>query len=179
MAYDNEVVLKAVKTYLQDNLETALTTVETYWRTQTTPDPLILPLPVTYFEGYKPTFLEMESSEFPLVAIMAMERTPESGGTQKASWGYQEQVISCIVNFVVVSDDEEGVNKIAQRYARAVVALMQAQRNFAGYAQVDFEPAATLSPASRHARTHEASMMEPETTDFIMAGAVETVMEGG
>jgi hypothetical protein len=177
MAYDNELVLKAVETYIEAGIEDALADVEAGW--VTAGDPVSLPVPVTYFEGYKPTFLEMESAEFPLLAVLALERRPESGGAQKAQWGFQEQVISCVVNFVVVADDEEAVNKIAHRYAQAVVDLMQAQKVFAGYGQVDYEPAVTLSPASRHPKTSEASMMEDAQVDFIMAGAIETTMEGG
>jgi hypothetical protein len=177
LAYDNELVLKAVKTYLAAGIGDALDDVEADW--VTAGDPVALPDPVTYFEGYKPTFLEMESAEYPLVAIMADERRPESGGSQKAEWGYQEQVISCTVNFVVVADDEETVNKIAHRYAQALVDLMQAQRGFEGYTQVDYEPAVTLAPASRHPKTHEANLQEAAQTDFIKVGVIETAMEGG
>jgi hypothetical protein len=175
MPYDSERIAKAVQAYLQAELPDALDDVEAAWAAT---DPVALPEPVTWFEGYKPTFLEMRSDEFPLVALLALSRRPDQA--VRAEWGYQKQIVSVTVNFVVVAGDEAAVNKIAHRYAEAITAAMQAQQDFEGFSQTDFEPAVTLSPASRHARSpNDADMGNPDDVDYIMAGAVETTMEGG
>lgn len=173
MAYDAEHVGKALLARLQAALPDALDTVEAEWAGS---DPVTLPDPVTWFEGHKPTVLEMESDEFPFVATVVALRTPKE---RPSRWGYQERTITAFVDYFVVAGDEETVNKRTHRYAQAIVAVLQGERVLYGYQQQDYEPEVKLSEASRHAKTTSADMFIETNVDFIQAGRVTVMMEGG
>lgn len=173
MAYDAEHVGKALLARLQAALPGELDTVETEWAGD---DPVTLADPATWFEGHKPTVLEMASDEFPFVATIVALRTPEASLSR---WGYQERTITAFVDYFVVADDEETVNKRTHRYAQAIVAVLQGERVMHGYQQQDYEPEVRLSEASRHARTANADMFVDTNVDFIQAGRVAVMLEGG
>jgi len=171
MAYDSEKVGKALKAQLQAELPDTLDAVEAEWAGE---DPVTLPDPVTWFEGHKPTVLELESAAFPFVAVLVPERAPQA---RPSRWGYQEQDITVFVDFFVVAGDETTVNKRAHRYARAICQVLQAERLLEGYQQSDYEPQVRLSEASRHARAVNADMFDDAEVDFIQAGRVIVMLE--
>jgi hypothetical protein len=174
MSYDAERVGAALKTRLEDELPDALDAVEALWADS---DPVTLPDPVTWFEGHKPTVLEMESSEFPFVAVIAAEATPQE---RPSRWGYQEEMLMGFVDYFVVAADEATVNKITHRYAEAILSVLQEERFiYEGYGQQDYRPRVRLSEASRHAKTANADMFKDADVDFIQMGRVEVVLEGG
>lgn len=171
MAYENEAIGKALIAQLQAELPGALDTVEAAWAST---DPVTLPDPVTWFEGHKPTVLELESASFPFVAVIVPEREPQE---RPSRWGYQEQSVTAFVDYFVVADDETTVNKRAHRYGQGICQVLQAERVFEGYQQSDYEPQVRLSEASRHASTTEADMFDDDEVDFIQAGRLIVMLE--
>jgi len=173
MAYEAEWVRDALKTRLEDNFATALDTVEAEWADT---DPVTLPDVVTWFLGHKPTVLELESSAFPFVAIIIADRVPKAAPLR---WGYQERVIAAYVDYFVVAADETTVNKIAHRYAEAIISILQAENVIEGFTQMNYEAEVRLSEASRHAKYKEADMFAALDVDFIKMGRVTVPLEGG
>ena len=174
MAYDNERILKAVLTLLQANLADELDAVEALWQAT---DPVTLPDPVTWFEGHKPTVLELPSMSFPFVAVLVPNRTPEEG--QAGRWGYEETLHDVMIHFFVVAADEATVAKIAYRYAEAIIRVLQSQRVIGEYAQRHYEPAVSLSVASRHTvGGTSGDAFSEEEVDYIRMGEVATTLEG-
>jgi hypothetical protein len=174
MAYDSERILKAVKALLQTNLPDELDAVEALWQAT---DPVTLPEPVTWFEGHKPTVLELPSTSFPFVAVLVPNRTSEEG--QAGRWGYEEVLHEAAIHYFVVAATEEIVGKIAHRYAEAIVRVLQAQKVIAQYGQRHYEPAVSLSVASRHTiggTTGDA--FDESEVDYIRMGEVATTLEG-
>ncbi len=171
MAYDAERTGSALKTRLEAELGDALDAVETLWAS----DPVTLPEPETWFFGHKPTVLEMESAEFPFLAIVVGGRTPEE---RPLRWGYQERVITIYVDYFVVADDETTVNKRAQRYGEAICQVLQEERIINGYEQQDYEPQVQISEASRHGKEKEADFFKDADVDFIQGGRVIGLFEG-
>lgn len=172
MSYDVEHILKALKIRLQAELATQLDVVEAAWLAE---DPVALPDVVTWYEGHKPTVLELESSSFPFLAVLVARREPME---RPSRWGYQDQMLTAYVDFFVVADDETTVNKIAQRYVEAITGILQGERIIHGYAQADYEPLVQISEASRHAKTTNADMFDNDAVDYIQAARI-TVMMGG
>lgn len=162
-----------MKERLEDELGAALDTVEAAWAAS---DPVTLPEPETWFCGHKPTVLEMESAEFPFVAVVVAETAPDE---RPSRWGYQDERIVVYVDYFVVADDEATVNKRAHRYAEAIRAVLQEQRAIEGYQQQDWRPRVRLSEASRHAKTVEADMFDDGDVDFVQMGRIEVGFEGG
>lgn len=144
MAYDNERIGKAIKAHLVADLPAQLDVVEAAW---TATDPLALPEPVTWFEGYKPTVLEMAQDEFPYVGILVPVREV---GTGKAQWGYQGQMVHAFVDFAVCAEDEATANKMGYRYAEALCLTLKRSASFAGFTQVNYEPPVSLVSFTRH-----------------------------
>jgi hypothetical protein len=173
MSYDNERIGTTLNTRLQTNIGAALDTVEATWTARG--DPVTLPEPVTWFDGHKPTVLEMVSAEFPFVAVIVGSRSPRSDPIR---WGYQVCRVVVWVDFFVVATTEAMVNKIAHRYAEAIVAVLQGERHVEGYRQTDYEPEVVLSEASRHAKTANADLFNDAHVDFIQAGRVVVNFEG-
>jgi hypothetical protein len=172
-AYNAEYLAKLVKARLENQLEDALSDVEDRWSDD---DPLTLPTPITYFYGYNPTVLEMESSEFPYVATLSPGREPLG----RSEWGYQSEEVTVYVDFFCVSDDATTVSKITDRYAEAIMTVLQSDRWFGkGYGQRDFRPSVDISVASRHSKTKNADMFDEDDIDFIQGGRVEIVLQGG
>jgi len=173
MAYKAEWIRNAIKTRLEDNFAAALDTIEAEWADT---DPVTLPDVETWFLGHKPTVLELESSEFPFVAIIIADRVPK---TEPIRWGYQEQVITAYVDYFVVAADETTVNKIAHRYAEAIITILQGENVIEGFTQQNYEAEVALSEASRHAKHKEADMFAEADVDFIKMGRVTILLEGG
>jgi len=175
MSYDNERIAKTLLERLEANLPGQLDVVEALWVTEG--DPVTLPDPVTYFRGHKPTVLGEDSTYFPFVAVLIMSRSPQGAPLR---WGYQESNMPAFVDFFVVADDEDTVNKIASRYGEAIVLALQEERYVAGYKQDDWEPLVSISEASRHPKTAaQADMFDDADVDFIQGGRVEIGFEGG
>jgi hypothetical protein len=172
--YNAELVAKAVLTKLQSDLSDALDDVEDAW--DALDSEVTLPDPVTWFEGHEPTVLEMESSEFPFVAVLAPESEPQE---RPARWGFQEETVRVLVHYFVVADDADTVNKRSHRYAQAIRKVLQGQRNFEGYEQTDYRPHVRISTASRHGKTTEADMFDSDQVDYIQMGEIEVRFDGG
>lgn len=171
MAYDNEKVRSSLGTRLEANLPGQLDVVEAEWAAS---DPLTLPDPVTWYEGHKPTILELESAAFPFVAILVPARVPQD---RPSRWGYQEQELTAFVDFFVVAADEATVNKLVHRYTQAIVLELQAERVIEGYQQVNHEPEVKISEASRHKKTANSDLFNDDDVDFIQAGRVVVMLE--
>jgi hypothetical protein len=171
MAYDNEKVRSSLRTRLEANLPGQLDVVEAEWAAS---DPLTLPDPVTWYEGHKPTILELESAAFPFVAILVPLRTPQD---RPSRWGYQEQELTAFVDFFVVAADEATVNKLVHRYAQAIVLELQAERVIEGYQQINHEPEVKTSEASRHKKTANADSFNDADVDFIQMGRAVVMLE--
>ena len=144
MAYDNERVASAIKAYLVTNLPAKLAAVQVSWAAT---DPVTLPAVVTWFLGYKPTLLEMDASAFPFLSVMAPAREARE---DKAQWGYQGNLVHAFVDFAVPAADEATANKIAHRYAEAIIQALQAQASFEEYYQVNYEPPVSMISFTRH-----------------------------
>jgi hypothetical protein len=171
VAYDAERTGTALKTQLEAELGDALDAVELSWAS----DPVTLTDPETWFFGHKPTVLEMESAEFPFVAVVVADRAPQE---RPLRWGYQERVVTAYVDYFVVAEDEATVNKRAHRYAEAICQVLQEERIVNGYAQQDYEPAVRLSEASRHGKETDADFFDDADVDFIQGGRVIVLLEG-
>jgi hypothetical protein len=175
MAYENELVMKGIKALLQAQLPGKLDEVETYWQGQG--DPLTLPDPVAYHEGYKQTVLELPSTSFPFLSILVPNREPQREG---AEWGYQEVAVIGGVHAFVIADDETTVSKMAHRYAQAIVLVFQSQQAIAGYSQLNYEPEVRVGVTMRHAKDGVAGdLFDPDKTDFIRIVEVLARLKGG
>jgi len=172
MPFDNERVARAVLAYLQTELGDALEDVATAWAGT---DPLTLPEPVTWHYGHKPEVIALPSTSFPFVAVIPTNRNPLR---RKYAWGFQDQAITVYVDWFVVAADETTADKLCSRYAEAVLAVLQQQRAFGGYDQVDYEPRVDLSEASRHPVTVDADMFESDQVDFIKLGRITLIFGG-
>lgn len=171
MPFDNERIAKAVKACLESELAAALAGVEASWAE----DPLPLPDVATYFYGHKPTVLELPSAAFPFLAVIPTGRRGLRG---RYGWGYQDQSPTVYVDWFVVADDETTVDKLCSRYTEAIEKVLQSQRAYAGYEQVDYEPNVDLSEASRHPKQAAANMFDVGDVDFIKMGRM-TLEFGG
>lgn len=172
MPFANESIARAVLAVLETGLAAALATVEAAWHDV---DPVTLPAPATWFYGHKPTVLELPSGAFPFVAVIPTGRRPVRQGY---GWGFQDQVPSMYIDWLVVADDETTVDRRCSRYAEAVVAVIHGQRAYAGYDLADYEPQIDLSEASRHPQTQDADMLDDDQVDFIKLGRM-TLEFGG
>jgi len=168
MAYDGERLARSTLLWLQSDLGSNLDTVEATWAGT---DPVTLPDPVTWHKGHKPTVVELASTAFPFVCVIVVERKPEHG----AEWGFQSREIALFIEYYVVANDEETVDKIASRYAEAIIALLQSGRIVEGFQQVNWEPSVHFSEVLRHPVSTEADMMDATDEDFLKAGRVEVV----
>jgi hypothetical protein len=168
--FDNERVARALLTVLESELPDALDAVEALWVTEGVP--VTLPDPVEYAFGHMPTVLERASSELPVVAVISANREPRDG----AAWGYQDEGITLYVDFFIVGSDETTCNAIANRYAQALVTVLQDNRVVEGYKQADWKPAINLSEASRHPKTPYSDMGIEAEEDFIQLGRVEVTL---
>ena len=171
MAYDAERIAKATLTRLQADLPGKLDAVEALWAAT---DPVTLPDPVTWHQGHKPTAVELESVSFPLVAVMVVERQPDPDAP--SSWGFQSREIVLYIEAYVVAGGEEAVDKQGNRYAEAIVSLLQEARVIENAQQVNWEPAVNLSEAMRHPVAIEADLHEPADEDFLKAVRVEVLL---
>jgi len=172
MPFDNEHIAKAVETLLEAELGDALDTVETEWAS----DPVTLPEPETWFYGHKPTVLELESADFPFLAVIPTARRPLRS---HYTWGFQDQNPVVYVDWFVVATGETTVDKLCSRYAQAVLAVVQSQRAYYGYDLVDYEPQIDLSEASRHPKTADSDMFDDAQVDFIKMGRMTLEFGGG
>lgn len=173
MPFDNERIARAVKTRLEARLTAALSTVAAGWAGE---DPVALSTVATWFYGHKPTVLELPSTAFPFLAVLPVGRSPERG---QYGWGFQDQNPRVYVDWFVVAEDETLADKVCSRYAEAVLDVVQGQRAYAGYDQVDYEPSVDLSEASRHPKTAAANMFEDADVDFIKMGRMTLEFGGG
>ncbi|HNT78498.1 MAG TPA: hypothetical protein PKH77_26090 [Anaerolineae bacterium] len=171
MPFDNERIARAVKTSLEAGMTAALETVAASWAE----DPLPLPDVATYFYGHKPTVLELPSAAFPFLAVVP---TGRRALRTTYGWGFQDQNPTVYVDWFVVAEDETTVDKLCSRYAEAILRVLQSQRAYAGYEQVDYEPAIDLSEASRHPKTPAANLFDAGDVDFIKMGRM-TLEFGG
>jgi hypothetical protein len=174
MAYTAEALRSGIKEFLETKLADALDVVEAEYAGT---DPVTLDDPVTWHEGHNPEVLELESTAFPFVAVMVADRTPQRGGST-GQWGYQEFDAQAYIDYFVVADDIATVNKIVHRYAKAIVAVLQTERYIADHNQNNYEPGVKISEASRHPKTADADMFNPDDVDYIQAGRVIVFLEG-
>jgi hypothetical protein len=175
MGYDAERLQGAIMGFLQANLGSSLDTVEALWAGS---DPVNLPDAVSWHPGYKPTVLELASAAFPFISVMVPARNPIEG--RRAEWGYQGVRLQAGLHIFVIADDEETVNKVAHRYAEAVVMSFQSQRVIGGYAQINYEPAVTLGQTIRHPTGGvTGDFFDDDDTDFIRLVQVRVDFEGG
>jgi hypothetical protein len=170
-----ERITRALKTRINDDLPTHLSTVQTRWANI---DPVTLPKPVTVFLGHNPNVLDLESTDFPYVAAMAVDRTPRDDDSV-SRWGYQEEEVLALLDAFVVAEDEATVNKRAWRYAEALVLMLRDQRSIEGYDQKDYKPEVGISEASRHPKTKEADMFTPGDVDYIQGVRITVRLTGG
>lgn len=175
MAYENELIMKAVLALLNSGLAGKLDEVETFWQGQG--DPLTLPDVVTIHEGYKQTVLELPSTSFPFISILVPNRSPVREG---AEWGYQEVVVTAGLHAFVIADDEETVSKLSHRYTQALVLLFQGQHAIAGHSQLNYEPETSGGVTERHPKNGvEGDLFNPDETDFIRIVEVKLELKGG
>lgn len=174
MAYDAERAAKALLEWLQDDLADALDAVEGLWPS----DLVTLPNPETWHQGYTLTVVELPSTSFPFLAVMVMERRPDRASSQ-AEWGFQERIVLLRVEYYVVASDEGVVSKICNRYAEAIIRLLQTHRVIEGFQQQDYEPEVHLTNVIRHPKAMEADLHDAADEDFIRGGAVEVRLEKG
>ncbi len=173
MAYDDERIAVALLALLEAGLADSLVTVQATWTANG--DTVTLPVPVTWFSGHKPTVLGLPSSSFPFVAVIAPARTPIP---QPIRWGMQSSDIRVFIEYFVVAEDETTVNKIAHRYAEAIVPVLQAGRIVARYTQVNYEPEVVLSFATRHTQEANANAFKEADVDFIQMGRITVDFKG-
>jgi len=171
MAYDAERIAKATLAWLEADLPGKLDAVEALWLAT---DPVTLPEPESWHQGHKPTAVELESVSFPLVAVMVVERNPDPDAP--SSWGFQTREVVLYIEAYVIDATEEGVDKIANRYAEAIVLMLQSGRVIESAQQVHWEPAVHLSEAMRHPVAIEADLHDAADEDFFKAVRVEVML---
>lgn len=175
MAYENEAVMRAIQTLLEDELTDALDVVEASWQAV---DPVALPDPVAYHPGYKLTILELPSTSFPFVSILAPNRSPFE--SQAGRLGQEDVRIEAALHVFVIADDEATVTKLAHRYAEALVNVFQANQVIAAHAQRHWEPAVRVGVTERHAKGGTSGdLFDPESTDFIRIVEIQLDLVGG
>lgn len=173
MAYNAERIVDTYTTFLQENLADALDAVEVLWAD----DPVTLADPVTWYKGYNPVLLEMPSTSFPFVGLLAGERRPERGENEVASWGYQEQEVTLFIDYFVVGDSHADVNRMAYRYAEAICNVLQSEKSPGGYPQWNFEPLVSLYEAIKHRKIVQATRLKADDWDYLRGGRIATIIE--
>jgi len=175
MAYENEAVMRAIQALLEDELEAALDAVEAAWQAT---DPLALPDPVAYHLGYKLTILELPSTSFPFIAIMAPNRFPFED--QAGRLGQEDVTVEAALHVFVIADDEATVTKLAHRYAKALVNIFQDNQVISGHEQRHWEPSVRVGVTERHAKGGTSGdLFDPADTDFIRIVEVQLELVGG
>ncbi len=136
---------KAVEALLQAEIGAALDAVEAYWTAQS--DPLALGDPVTWLRGHQPTVIERERADFPIITTWAFKQT---GLTRSDQWGYGTAEHTIYLNWFVDGDTEDEANVMGQRYAEAILAVLQAhQKPTAALTNRSYLPDIELSTVER------------------------------
>jgi hypothetical protein len=172
-SYEGEHLARQLKQRLENTLSAKLDAVADQWADT---DPVSLNYPATYFLGFNPVVLEMQSSQFPYVAVLCAGREPDR--STRESWGYQDDKYSLEVHFFVVGPDVAEVYKRVCRYVEAIVMVLQADRWIESYQQTDFKPSVEISVAMPHYDEGD-NVFSEEGEQFIQGGRVMVPMEGG
>jgi len=176
MAYENELIMKAIANLIDTELVDALDDVESYW--QDRDDSLALPGPINVHEGYKQTVLEMPSTDFPFISVLVPNRDPVRG--EASRWGQEDVVVTAGLHIFVIADDETIVSKLAHRYAQALVNVFQTHPEIAGHSQRHYEPSVHVGVTERHAKSGvEGDLFDPDKTDFIRIVEIQMELVGG
>jgi hypothetical protein len=175
--YDAELVAQGLQTLLEAEMEDALDTVEAAWVTNG--DAVTLPDVVMWHFGHKPTVLEMGSDAFPFVSTIPAGANPDTA--KRAEWGFQEETFQVMIDYFVVGTTEEICTKVCNRYAQAIRAILQTQRNIEGYQQVNWKPQVAISEIIRHGVTTESDLLvsAAAAVNYIQGGRITVVFEGG
>lgn len=172
-AYDGERISRLVLAILETELPAALEAVEARWA-----DEAAVPLtdPVTLHLGFKPTLLELESSAFPIIAVIPGERIPQ--GSVKA-WGAQREHLVIDTHFFVAAGSIDEVEPQVWRYAEAIVGVFQNNRVIGRFAQEDYKPEIEFGVAGRHPKARGANLQKDSDTDYVQGGRVTIELAGG
>lgn len=175
-AFEGERLARLLLGTLEADLPDALDDVAGRWVAEAA---LALPDPVTYHLGFNPTLLELESTSFPIVAVIPGETVPEgpTGG-----WGFQKEAQVVDIHFFVAADDLDTVGILSWRYAEAIRSVLQGNRVIGGYEQADYRPEFEPGLAGRHPKYRLAEMadsLSEADVDYVQGGRITITLRGG
>jgi len=164
MAFENEKLARGIRTVLQANLADYLDTVEAEWASI---EAITLPDPVSWMVVASSVILELYGDDFPIVVIMAPNRTPAD----------QEQIANIFVDFFVFSDDSiDTVGWMAYRYADALCRVVDAKAQTVEGWQISDQPIGVdMSEVIRHPTTMHADMQDSDDYGYLMGARLTAV----
>ena len=134
----------AVAALVLAEFEDVLEEVADYWVTQN--DPLDLPPPISYQRGHNPDLLNKPLADYPIVVTLAMEQNSQD---ESGQWDYGTATHSVMVDSYVASTSETTCNKLAKRFAQAVMTLLHSkQRITEGIICTQFVPLIEITEAT-------------------------------
>jgi len=135
--YLAEWLERGVEALIQSGISAALDAVQAEWAGT---DALTLPEPANYDRGYRAFMLDLASTEYPYVLTMFPNRNP--GKTEGLKT--QQSTYQGTVSIFVVGSTEAIADKIAKRYAQAVISVLQGTTVVQGCELSDWKPAVQI-----------------------------------
>lgn len=169
MPYDNEYVAVTLLAALQAGIRAALDQVEATWTARG--DPVTLSSPVTWHRGANPVILDLETDDFPYVAVLAPRRTPVDGSGSDQP-GFGEQVIQVWVEYLLVDDAIATVNSMSHRYAEALTELLRSNHNLKGYEIINHEPEVNHTVVYVHGEALESDMQRAAQVVYMQGARI-------
>ena len=159
--YLAEYLERDLETLLQNNLSTALDTVEAEWAGT---DPVTLTDPANWDRGYRAWMLDLPSTSYPYILTIIVQRTPDPSHAGRLK--QQAVEYAGTISAFIVADTEAEAVKFAHRYAQAICSVLQSQLVIQGCKQRDWKPAVSiLSDNSVHLKAGASG--DTYTTDDV------------
>jgi len=172
VSYLAEDLERAVDALLQANMESALDDVIARWADV---DAVSLSDPVSYYRGQTIFNLDLPSSSFPYITTWVHKREPAG---DEAMINLQPVAHECVIHAWVAGTTDLLSNKIAHRYAEALVAVLQTQRVIGGHRQKNREPPVDISASMAHLQNGTyGDLDEADDTDYLRLVTVTVAFE--
>lgn len=144
--YLAEWLERDVETLIQNGIGAALDLVEAEW---TATDTQALPEPANWDRGYRSWMLDLPSTSYPYVLTMF----PNRNAGKIEGLKLQQATYQGTISIFVVGNTEAIADKIAKRYAQAVISVLQSQMVVRGCELRDWKPGVQiLADSSVHLR---------------------------
>jgi len=151
-----------VEALIQASIGAALDLVEAEWSAT---DALTLPEPANYDRGYRTFMLDKASTEYPYVLTMFPTRT--SGKIEGEQ--LQQSTYQGTISIFIVGSTEAIADKIAKRYAQAVISILQSQQTIRGCTLRDWKPSVEIlaDSATHLVAGNEGDTYNPNDVDYM------------